>query len=210
LNEIEGMVLETETTKETFQLLYFYISIMHEQYRVFNVLPANDVVLKNDVFLILLYATRIPPHLLVAINGKIFALGVKCAIVDGELHTLLTHIRRKCIETLFIKLSLPPLFTMEKLKEEIRTCMLAYPRVDIGIATCLTPIKNFCTTIYQIETKNVNLIFDLLPKLEERHVLSGCYHLNLDKYLFKNSFALNKYQVNDVYEAIRSSSIVMT
>lgn len=182
---------------------------MRDQYKISNLLPANDAVLKNDVFLILLYATRIPPHLLVSVNGKIFTLSVKGATVDGELDALLTLIRKRNIETIFIKLSLPPLFTMEQLMEEIRISTLAYPRADIGIATCLTPIKDFCGTVYNTETRNVNLIFDLLPKLEECHALNGCYHLNLDKYLLENSFALNKYEVNDVYEAIRKSSLVM-
>jgi hypothetical protein len=182
---------------------------MQDHYKISNLLPANDTLLKNDVYLVLLYAKRVPPHLLVSVNGKIFTLSVKGATVDGELDALLTLIRRKNIETLFIKLSLPALFTLEQLKEEIRNCILAYPRADIGIATCLTPIKDFCHTIYDTETKNVNLIFDLLPKLQERNVMRDCYHLNLDRHLSGNSFSLSMYEVNDVYEAIRQSSLIM-
>src|ERR1035437_10916443 len=122
-----------------------------------NLLPATDAVLMNDVFLVLLYATRIPPHLLISINGKLFTLSVKGANVDGELSALLTLIRKKNIETIFIRLHMPLLFTMEQLQEEIRNCTLAYPRDDIGIATCLTPIKDFCHSIYDTDTKNVNL-----------------------------------------------------
>ena len=182
---------------------------MQSHYKVANILPASDPVLMNDVFLVLLYAARVPPHLLISINGKIFTLSVKGATVDGELPALLTLIRKKNIETLFIKLSLPPLFTMDQLKEEIRTCTLAYPRADIGIATCLTPIKDFCHTIYDTETKNVNLIFDLLPKLQERNAMKDCYQLNLDRHLLNDSFSIHTYEVNDVYEAIRKSSLVM-
>ena len=182
---------------------------MQSFYKISNLFPADDVVLKNDVYLVLLYATRVPPHLLISVNGKIFTLNLTGASVDGELSALLTLIRKKRIETIFIRLSLPPLFTIEQLKEEIRNCTLAYPRVDIGIATCLTPIKDFCHTIYDTETKNVNLIFDLLPKLQERNAMKDCYHLNLEKYLLNDSFSLNVYQVNDVYEAIRNSSLVM-
>ena len=173
-----------------------------------NILPANDSLLLNDIYLVLLYATRIPPHLLVSVNGKIFSLNLKGTTVDGELSTLLRLIRKKRIETIFIRLSLPPLFTIEQLKEEIRTCTLAYPRVDIGIATCLSPIKDFCHTIYDTETKNVNLIFDLLPKLQERNAMKDCYQMNLRLSPNINSFELRKYKVNDVYEAIRNSSLV--
>lgn len=192
---------------------------MQPFYKISNLLPANDTLLLNDVYLVLLYATRVPPHLLVSVNGKIFTLSVKGATVDGELPALLTLIRRKNIETVFIRLALPRLFTLEQLKKEIRTCTLAYPRADIGIATCLTPIKDFCHTIYNTETKNVNLIFDLLPKLQERNAMKDCYYMNLEKHMTFSppdsggvrggQFSLNMYEVNDVYEAIRNSSLVM-
>ena len=186
---------------------------MSNFYKIPNLLPADDVLLKNDVYLILLYATRVPPHLLISINGKIFTLSVKGATVDGELSALLQLIRKKRIETIFIRLTLPPLFTIEQLKKEIRNCTLAYPRADIGIATCLSPIKDFCHTIYDTETKNVNLIFDLLPKLEERNAMKDCYQLNLTPNPSpggeeNNIFELKKYEVNDVYEAIRKSILV--
>jgi len=174
-----------------------------------NIRPANDALLLNDVYLVLLYATRIPPHLLVSVNGKIFTLSVKGASVDGELSSLLKLIRRKNIGTLFIRLSLPSLFTFEQLQEEIRKCTLAYPRADIGLATCLTPIKDFCHAIYETDSKNVNLIFDLLPKLQEQKAMEACFHLNMEKYLLNNSLLLNMYEVNDVHEAIRNSSLVM-
>ena len=123
---------------------------------------------------------------------------------------------------------MPPVFTMKKLMDEIRSCTLAYPRADIGIATCLTPIKDFCHSIYDTETKNVNLIFDLLPKLQERKIMRDCYQINLKAHLtppkesfrtipspqgegcLTNTFEIKTYQVNDVYEAIRSSSLAMT
>ncbi|TAL61140.1 MAG: hypothetical protein EPN85_05650 [Bacteroidetes bacterium] len=179
---------------------------MNSSCKLSNLLPANDTLLLNDVYLVLLYATRVPPHLIVSVSGKIFTLSVKGARVDGELSELLTLIRRKNIETVFIRLALPPLFTLEQLKEEIRACTLAYPRADIGIATCLTPIKDFCHSVYDTETKNVNLLFDLLPKLQERNAMKDCYQMNISS---SNSFEIKTYEVNDVYEAIRSSSLVM-
>lgn len=182
---------------------------MQSNYTISNLLQANEAILLNDVFLVLLYAKKIPPHLLVSVNGKIFTLGVKGASVDGELAPLLKLIRKKKIETIFIRLVLPPLFTLGQLQNEIRSCTLAYPRADIGIATCLTPIKDFCHSVYDTELKNVNLIFDLLPKLEKRNALHGCYHLNMEKYLTGNSFSLNLYEVNDVYEAIRKSTLIL-
>jgi hypothetical protein len=180
---------------------------MQSPYKISNLLPATDAVLMNGVYLVLLYATRIPPHLLVSVNGKLFTLSVKGASVDGELSALLTLIRRKKIETIFIRLQMPVLLTMEQLREEIRNCTLAYPRADIGIASCLTPIKDFCHSVYDTDTKNINLIFDLLPKLQERNAMQDCYQLNL--HLTSNNFEIKRYEVNDVNEAIRHSSLIM-
>ena len=187
---------------------FSYLRLVQSSYKISNLLPANETILLNDVYLVLLYVTRVPPHLLVSVNGKIFTLSVKGATVDGELSALLNLIRKRHIETIFIRLQMPLLFTIEQLREEIRDCTLAYPRADIGIATCLTPIKDFCHSVYDAETKNVHLIFDLLPKLQEINAMRNCYHLNLDKYILENSFSLNIYEVNDVYEAIRNSALL--
>jgi hypothetical protein len=178
-------------------------------YSISNLLPVHDAVLLNDVYLVLLYANRIPPHLLIAINGKTFTLSVKGASVDGELAALLTLIRKKNIETIFIRLSLPALFTLDQLKEQIRACTLAYPSADIGIATCLSPIKDFCHSIYETEKQNVNLIFDLLPQLQAKNIIKECYQINLNHLVKEsNTFKIKIYQVNDVFEAIRESSLV--
>ncbi len=187
---------------------------MQPNFKFLNLLPAEKAVLMNDIFLILLHVTKSPPHLLISVNGKTFALSTNGATIDGELLALLHLINKKNIPTIFIRLSLPPLFTMDQLKAEIRKCTLAYPRVDIGIATCLTPINDFCSSIYNIEKKNVKLIFDLLPKLHEQNNINAYYYMNLpsltklinsDKRKI-NSFELDLYDVNTVQESIRKSS----
>jgi len=179
-----------------------------QSFRIPKLVKADEALLLNDVFLVLLHANRIPPHLLVSVNGKIFTLSVKGTTVDGEMAALLTLIRKKNIETIFIRLSLPPFFTTEDLKAIMRKCILAYPRVDVGLATCLTPISDFCQSVYDVEKKNVNLIFDLLPGLQEHAAIREYYHLNLDRYLAGDSFSIRKYSVNDVYEAIRQPSLI--
>lgn len=178
-------------------------------YKILNILPANEALLAQDVYLIVINAAQIPPHLAISVNGKLFTLTVKGATVDGELSALLRLIQKKSLETIFIKLTVPHLFTIDQLQEEIKKYTLAYPRVEVSIATCLNPIKDFCSTVYETETKNVNFLFDLLPKLYEQNIISSCYHLNLDRYLTNDSFYLNKYNMNDIYEGIRSSQLAL-
>lgn len=177
-------------------------------YKIPNILPANEPLLAADIYLIVINAAQIPPHLAVSINGKLFTLTVKGAMVDGELAPLLQLIKKKSIETIFIKLAIPQLFTMDQLREEIKKHTLAYPRVDVSIATCLNPIKDFCSSVYETETKNINFLFDLLPQLYQQNIINSCYQMNLDKYLSNNAFYLNKYTMSDIYEGIRNAQLV--
>jgi hypothetical protein len=176
-------------------------------YKVTGILPASDTVILNDVFLILLYANRIPPHLALSVNGKLFTLTVKGANVDGPLEPLLKLIKQKRIETLFIRLEVPALFTPEDLRKEIRTFTLAYPRVGEGIATCLNPIKDFCGEIYDPASRNVNFIFDLLPILQENGAANECYEMNLGPLLSGNEFSIMKYTMQDIYEGIKKANL---
>src|ERR1051326_7747043 len=104
-------------------------------YTIHNIQKAEETLLMQDVYLILLYANRVPPHLAVSVNGKLFTLTTKGATVDGELSSMIRLIKKKKIETIFIRLNVPALFTMDQLHDEIKKYTLAYPRVDVGIAT---------------------------------------------------------------------------
>ncbi len=180
---------------------------MENKYTITNILPAKEELLSNDIFLVVLYAARIPPHLAVSVNGKLFTLSVKGASVDGNLSSLLRLIHKQRIETVFIKLSVPALFTIDDLKEEIKKYTLAYPRVDIGLATCLAPIRDFCGSVYEPEMKHVNFVYELLPMLYEKNIITSCYQLNLDQLMLGNTFGMNKYSMNDIYEGIRSANL---
>lgn len=177
---------------------------MYSTYSINNILPASEAVLKNDIFLVVLYAARIPPHLAVSVNGKIFTLSVKGATVDGNLDSMFALIRKKNIETIFIKLSVPEIFSIQDLYNEIKKYTLSYPRVDIGIATCLTPIKDFCATVYEPKMKQVNFVYELLPMLYEKNIVTNCYQLNLDYLMSNGKFEIKKYSMNDIYEGIRA------
>ena len=179
-------------------------------YKIPNIIAANEAVLMNDVYLVVIHADRIPPHLLVSVQGKLFTLNVKGPSVDGELTNLLRLIKQRSIETIFIKLAVPAVFTLQQLSNEIKKHTLAYPRVDVGVATCLNPIKDFCSSIYETETTRVNFVFDLLPKLYEKEIITFCYHLNLEKKLQQNSFYISKYTMHDINEGIRQSAFQLS
>ncbi|HEY6160898.1 MAG TPA: hypothetical protein VI112_06730, partial [Bacteroidia bacterium] len=98
-----------------------------DKYIIKNIQKAEEALLMRDVYLVLLYANRVPPHLAITVNGKIFTLTTKGATVDGELPPLLKLIRKNNIESIFIKLNVPVLFTLDQLHNEIKKYTLAYP-----------------------------------------------------------------------------------
>jgi hypothetical protein len=178
---------------------------METNYTIRGIREANEALLMRDVYLVLLYANRIPPHLAVTVSGKLFTLTTRGATVDGELAPLLKLIRKNRIESIFVRLNVPLLFTMEQLHAEIKKYTLAYPRVDVGIATCLNPIRDFCGKVYDADAGKVNFIFELLPKLEARQAVGECFYMNMENYLSRDSFMLRTYTMNDIFEGIRGA-----
>lgn len=178
-------------------------------YRINSLLPFRPEMLKEGVFLVLLHANRIPPHLVVLVSGKVFTLTVRGGTVDSDHAPLLRLIHKQEIETVFVRLNVPALFTMEQLREQIRKLILAYPRVEAGIATCLDPIKEFCGKVYAPEARGVNFVYELLPKLESFGVITDSYHLHMEPYLKQGSFELKKYSMQDIYEGIRTARLTL-
>lgn len=163
--------------------------------------------LQEGVYLVLLDALAVPPHLLLIVSGKVFSISTLGPALDQDFEKYDRLIHKKKIPTIFIKLSLPVVFTQEMLLDKIRSITQSYPRVDIGIATCLSPIKDFCGEVYQVEKKPVKLVFDLLDGLKKQNAIESYHHLFLDQELHNGNIFLNRYSVFEVNEAIHSAKI---
>ena len=176
------------------------------QFKIANIKPLlHDEFLNSGIYLHIVNATTVPPHLVLSINGKVFSLSTKGPSLDGNMEQTLRFLKFKKVKTLFVKLKLPLLVTQEDLLHKIRLITSAYPRVDVGMATCLTPIKDFCNEVYFTNTNDVQLIFDLLPRLSDQELVEEIYHLHLEDDIKENSLLINKYSVFEVNECIYSS-----
>lgn len=162
--------------------------------------------LTEGVHLILLNALNVPPHLLLVVSGKVFSISTLGPALDEGVEKYLRLIDKRRIPTLFVKLSLPEIFTQEDLLDRVRSITSSYPRVDVGFATCLNPIKDFCSDIYAVDKKQINLVFDLLDVLQVQKSIEGYYHLNLDEELNGGEILVDKYSVFEVNEAIHAIS----
>ncbi len=175
-------------------------------FEIANIKPLpNDELLNFGIYLHIVNATTIPPHLVLSINGKVFSLSTKGPVLDGNMEQNLRFLKYKKVKTLFVKLKLPPLVTQEDLLHKIRMITSAYPRVDVGVATCLTPIKDFCKKIYETDASGVQLIFDLLPRLSDKELVEDVFHLHLAADLHGDVLLMDRYSVFEVNECIYSS-----
>ena len=176
-------------------------------YQISDIEQLDEVYLKEGVFLVLMHALNVPPHLLLIVSGKVFSISTLGPAVDEDVQRYLNLIKKKSIKTLFVKMNLPQVFTKEELQRKVREITLAYPRVDVGLATCLSPIKDFCHDFVNIDKSGVLLVFDLLDSLKSHQAIAACYHLNLESELIESKLLLKRYSVFEVNEAIFSASV---
>ena len=157
--------------------------------------------LYKGIYIIILHAIKKPPHIALAIDGSVFSLAVDGPKTDRKIGELLRLIQSKSIETLFFRLKDQEDYTVLQLIEKMRELTLVNPGLDEGGATCLTPIKEFCHSVYKTDISGVNFIFDLLPKLG--NVVIAHFHMNMKSYLSDGTFYLEKYSIEDIDNMIR-------
>ena len=172
------------------------------EYIIPGIVPADDILLQKGTYIVVTHATTKPPHLSLLIEGEIFSLGVKGPKLAMPLATQLRIIKSKKIESLFFKLDISVFIHNNQLFKVAKTHTLAYSRVEMGIATCLSPIKNFCSAIFEVDIRKVNYIFDLLPVLYQHNHIQACLHYNMQQHLTNTNFHLEKYTMEDIYNSI--------
>lgn len=179
-------------------------------FKILNLQPLKDQQLYNGVYLLILNARNVPPHLSLTVSGKVYGISTKGPTFDKDVNFYLNYIRKYNIESVFVQLKLPIVYTDEEMLRAVRAVVKAYPRVDIGIATCLSPIKDFMSSAYQTETHDVHLIFDLLPKLKAQNIIEGYYQMNLNEALNNGELVMKRYSFFEVNEAIHKSRLKQT
>lgn len=168
-----------------------------------NIQPANNTLLKEGVFIVISDALQKPPHLSLLVDGKIFSLNVKGPQLDFSSEKYIKWLKIKHIPALLIQLNNFNLNSENQSRYiTAQRSILKFPKVEAGIITCLSPIKNFCAETFQIDVSKVDSIFELLPILFKQKHIVACYHYNMEKHLLNQSFELEKYTVQDIYESI--------
>jgi hypothetical protein len=137
--------------------------------------------LQKGIYIVIVHATRIPPHIGMIINGNYHSLSIKGQNINTPVSTLLKNSSLRKIPTVFIKIKPHPTFSDLYLNEHFITNVQQFKRVDTGIATCLSPLKLFFDEAYYLSMQNVNYLYELLPLLESKGLIESAGSMNVDE-----------------------------
>jgi hypothetical protein len=145
-----------------------------------NIIEGSEQDFSRGVYIILFEATKIPPHLLLSVDGKIYSITDSGKQTGSPLEKLLNFIKRKNIATLFIEIVTAGIRNDVSPEENAKKHFLNYDRVIEGKVSCLFPIRDVMAEIFGDEMLQAEFIFELLPLLEKENALGKVYSLNME------------------------------
>ncbi len=141
--------------------------------------------LLKGLFIVVVHATRIPPHIGIIADKAYQSLSVKGQNINTPVNVLLKNSSIRKIPTLFIKVKPHPTFSDIYMREHFITNVQLFKSVDVGVATCLTPIKLFFEEVYNVPMKDVNYLYELLPLLESQGLIDYATSMNVDEKTYR-------------------------
>ena len=162
----------------------------------------QDLLLKNT-WLVILHASRTPPHIGILVDGNYNSLTIKGHELNIGSNVLLKTIQQKKIETLFVQLKKHPVFSAGYQKEICQYYIQQYTRVKVNEASCLSPIKLFLQEFYAITENKKELLFELVERLKQNQYISLTLGLNIDGKVEDNEFSLPMYTNEKLQEVIK-------
>jgi hypothetical protein len=163
---------------------------------------SQEVLLKNT-WLVILHASRTPPHIGIMVNGNYNSLTIKGHELNVNSTVLLKAIQQKKIETLFIQLKKHPVFSSDYQKEICQNYIQQFTQVKVNEASCLSPIKLFLQEFYAIPENKNELLFELIERLKQNQYISLTLGLNIDEKIEEHEFSLPMYSNKQLQEIIK-------
>ena len=157
--------------------------------------------MKKGVYLVLLNANQIPPHLGLLIDNMYHSLTIKGQELNINVNVLLKNIALRKMAAIFIKLKKHPVFSTNFMSETFIEQVKLFDKVNEDANTCMSPVRLFFEEFYAIPKENVKLIFDLLYALKENDFVDSVYGTNIETK--ENIFYLQTYNQADLKNQIK-------
>ncbi|MBA3706734.1 MAG: hypothetical protein H0W84_12785 [Bacteroidetes bacterium] len=163
----------------------------------------NEDDLLKGLYIAVIHATRIPPHIGIIADKQYHSLSIKGQNINTSVNALLKNSTIRKIPTLFIKIKGHMTFSDAYLNEHFITNVQQFQRVDTGVATCLSPIKLFFEETYDVPMKEINYLYDLLPALHKEGLIEHISSLFVDEKKYQLPFYTSN-EINEGIDQIRS------
>lgn len=164
----------------------------------------KEELLQKNTWLVILHASRTPPHIGILIDGNYNSLTIKGHELDINITILLKTIQQKKIESLFILLKKHPVFSTDFQKDICQYYIKQFTQVKANEASCLSPIKLFLQEFYAVcENKN-ELLFQLIERLKQNQYIDLVYGLNIEEKIDEGEFSLPMYSNEELQEVIKT------
>jgi hypothetical protein len=151
--------------------------VSREEINITQSFYANAI--KKGIYLVLLNADRVPPHIGIMIDNEYHSLTVKGQELNVSGNALLKNIGLRKIATIFIKIKKHPVFSNDHLNQSFIEQVKLFDRVNTERNTCLSPIKLFFEEYYAINREKIHLLFDLLDELKRNDFIEETCGMNL-------------------------------
>lgn len=167
------------------------------------VVPVSQEDKSSGTYIVLFDALHIPPHLLLSHNGKLYSLSASGRQSGSPLSKLELFIDRKSVPAIFIEWKLPVTCSANDFENLLKKTFGAYPRLEAGKNSCLSPIRDTAALLYGEEMQKAKFIFELLPLLNEQNAIGTSFASHIA--LSGNTFTLQTYSEDELETAIRNS-----
>lgn len=162
----------------------------------------DEKLLQKGVWLMILHASRIPPHVGIMIDGFYSSLTIKGHELRVRTEVLLQTISRKKIGTLALQLVRQPVFSNDYLMEVLELYIRQFPKVEADKATCLSPVKLFLQEFYAIPYQPKELLFEITERLKQNNYIDKVLGFNVREDLADCDYSLPLYSHERLQEVI--------
>ena len=149
--------------------------------------------LRTGVYLVIVHALRVPPHIGMIVDGQYHSLSIKGQELDVPVEAFVRNTSLRRIPALFVKIG-PAAASAGALKALLNGFIRQFPKVEAGKSTCLSPVKLFFEAAYGVPVRDVRYVFELLPELEAKSLIAGVSSL----YIEGNRLQLPVYSMDDI------------
>ena len=163
--------------------------------------------LAHHTWLVVLHASRKPPHIGVLINGNYHSLTIKGHETNVSLSVLLKTIQQKKIESVFVKLKNHPVFSYDYQNEIFQWQIKQLQQVKPNEASCLSPVKLFLAEFYAINFIENELLFELIERLKQNEYIDEALGLNIHNFIQGQLFYFPIYSFTELQEIILTEQL---